>query len=200
MKPTCKQCGSPYHTKMSCKDNPAAVAKAAASRKRMQDKQRLKASTKPVGASKVKKVKTTPRSKAKDKAWKAFSDYIRLRDSLLTTGTPDNCICVTCSVRGDTSWKPYKAIQAGHAVGGRGNAVLFHEELANGQCGYCNRKPPMGLGGDYGNYAIFLIEKYGIEHTRELQKLRHSTDVKYKTHDFIEIEQRYKQKRADLIA
>lgn len=179
----CKHCGSETHLSLSCFNAPRKHLKRVA----------IKSTTN------RKKSAKTPRQSAKDKAWKAFSDYIRLRDSLATTGTPDACICVTCSVRGDNSWKPYKSIQAGHAVGGRGNAVLFHEELVNGQCGYCNRKPPMGLGGDYGNYAIFLVEKYGIDHARELQRLRHNTEVKYKVHDFIEVEQKYKHKRLALL-
>lgn len=141
----------------------------------------------------MKKKKSTPRAIAKDKAWKAFSYYIRIRDSLATTGTTEYCICVTCNERGDPSYKEFAHIQAGHAVGGRGNAVLFHEEIVNGQCDYCNTKPPFGLGGDYGNYAIFLVKKHGLEYAQQLQRLRHDTKV-YKIHDFIELEQLYKEK------
>ena len=145
----------------------------------------------------VKKAKKLTRSKAKEKAWKAFSDYIRLRDCLATTGTPDFAICITCNERGDSSWKPYKTIQAGHAVGGRGNAVLFHEEIVNGQCSYCNSNGRFGLGGDYGNYAIVLVKRYGIEHATALQRLK-GTEKQYKLHDFILIEQEYKNKLLDL--
>jgi len=145
----------------------------------------------------VKKANKLTRSQAKEKAWKAFSDYIRLRDCLATTGTPDFAICITCNERGDSSQKPYKMIQAGHAVGGRGNAVLFHEEIVNGQCSYCNSNGRFGLGGDYGNYAIVLVKRYGIEHATALQRLK-GTEKQYKLHDFIEIEQEYKNKLLDL--
>ena len=74
------------------------------------------------------------RSKAKKDAWTAFATYIRLRDCLKTTGTTTSCVCVTCAQRGDVAPKECKHIQAGHAVGGRGNAVLFNEEITNGQC------------------------------------------------------------------
>ena len=56
MKPqACKLCDSRYHTKMSCPQNKVAVAKAAATKKRMQ----LKAASKPKkprAASKIKKI------------------------------------------------------------------------------------------------------------------------------------------------
>ena len=142
--------------------------------------------------------KRTDRQKAKDKAWETFSYYVRIRDSLKTTGTLEYCVCITCNERGDSTPKPFNKIQAGHAVGGRGNAVLFNEELVFGQCSYCNQKPPMGLGGDYGNYAIALARKYGIDKVAELQRLRHQTKV-YKTHDFLEIIEIYKKKTADLL-
>ena len=174
----------------------------------MQHKPRtsIKARSKPSGGvvkqktnnltSKAKKLSTKPikRSKAKDRAWKAFSDWVRLRDCLATTGTREYGICITCNERGDSSWKPYKELQAGHAVGGRGNAVLFHEQIVSIQCGYCNRKPPMGLGGDYGNYTIALIKRYGLEQVEQWQKLRHDTSVKYSITDLLEIEKKYKKK------
>lgn len=191
MSKPCKYCSSTEHTPFYCYKKPRTP---------------IKASSKPAGGvvkrktnnlpSKAKKPKTKPvkRSKAKERAWKAFSDYIRLRDCVKTTGTREYGICITCSERGDQSWKPYKELQAGHAVGGRGNAVLFHEQLVNGQCGYCNRKPPMGLGGDYGNYAIALIKRFGLEQVEQWQKLRHDTSVKYSIADLLEVEKEYKEK------
>lgn len=146
----------------------------------------------------IKKKSKTTRAKAKDKAWKAFSLFIRTRDSLATTGTLTHCVCVTCNQRGHAEPKEYRQIQAGHAVGGRGNAILFHEEIVNGQCNFCNLKPPFGLGGDYGNYALFLVQKYGLAHAVALQNLK-GTDKVYKTHDFIEIEQIYKDKTEELL-
>lgn len=174
---TCKFCGELGHSISYCKKRPR----------------------KPIArvSAKKKKKEKTPRQRAKDKAWDAFSYYIRVRDSLATTGTTEFCICVTCNERGDSSWKEFRHIQAGHAVGGRGNAVLFHEEIVNGQCDYCNTKPPYGLGGDYGNYALFLVKKYGLEYAEALQRLK-GTDKPYKIHDFIRIEEEYKVKAADL--
>jgi hypothetical protein len=140
----------------------------------------------------------TPRQKAKDNAWSAFSYYIRIRDSLATTGTITHCVCVTCRERGDLVPKPFAKIQAGHGVGGRGNAVLFHEQIVNGQCDYCNSKPPMGLGGDYGNYVLYFVKTYGLRTAEAFQHLRHATKV-YKTHDFLAIEAKYKHMVAELL-
>lgn len=196
----CKECGSMTHTKMY--HNPKTPIK----------RTEIKMKHTPLweGVSKKdfdpvtylpkpKRKKRSDRSKAKDKAWDAFSMYIRIRDSLATTGTTDYCICITCNERGDSAPKEFKHIQAGHAVGGRGNAVLFHEEITNGQCDYCNGQGKFGLSGDYGNYALALIKRHGLEHTQALQRLKGTTKV-YKTHDFIEIEQRYKEKLKELLA
>jgi hypothetical protein len=134
----------------------------------------------------------------KEKAWKAFSYYVRIRDSLATTGSTDYCVCITCEVRGDTAPKPFASIQAGHAVGGRRNAVLFHEEIVNGQCNYCNGQSNGCLAGDYGNYAIALIKRYGIEYTEELQRLKFAyKDYSYT--DLVEIQWLYEEKTKLLI-
>lgn len=129
--------------------------------------------------------------KQKERAWKAFSYFIRIRDSLATTGTTEFCVCITCNVRGDSTPKPFSRIQAGHGVGGRRNAVLFHEQIVNGQCDHCNSKVSRGgLGGDYGNYAIALIKMYGLEHTEALQRLK-TAHKDYSYQDLVDIEKEY---------
>lgn len=185
--PKCKGCGETGHYAINCSRTARAP---------------IRSSPRPIKRTPIKrstaKPKKSTRTKIKEAAWKAFSDYIRTRDSLATTGTIDFCVCITCNERGDNRPKPYAQIQAGHAVGGRGNAVLFHEEIVNGQCSYCNQKPPMGLGGDYGNYAIALIKKYGIEHVQKLQQLK-GTTKQYKQKDLEEIEVLYKEKLKQLL-
>lgn len=193
----CGFCGTLGHSKSYCPDRPRKAIPKVSAKKLAKDKLVDASMSLPKMPRKKKKEKT-PRQKAKDAAWDAFSRYIRIRDSLLTTGTTEYCICVTCRERGDESWKESKHIQAGHAVGGRGNAVLFHEEIVNGQCDFCNAKAPYGLGGDYGNYAIYLVRTYGFEHAEALQRLK-GTDKPYKLHDFIRIEQEYKDKTKGLL-
>jgi hypothetical protein len=197
----CKECQSIYHTKAFC----PLTAKKPIKRTAIKPKATKK---KPTMRDVNRKLKEALRltkqdlkvqyDDQKDKAWKAFSLYIRTRDSLATTGTTEYCVCITCEVRGDAVPKPFSSIQAGHAVGGRRNAVLFHEEIVNGQCNYCNGQSRGCLAGDYGNYAIALIKRYGIEHTEELQRLKYAyKDYSYK--DLLDIEHGYKEKVSTLI-
>lgn len=180
--PKCTGCGGEGHYKINCRVTP---------RTPIQPKSE-KTKRKPA-------VKKITRKKAKENAWSAFSIYIRTRDCIKTSGSVLVGDCITCSIRGDRNPRiPFNKAQAGHAIGGRSNAILFHEEIVHLQCGYCNQIPPYGLGGDYGNYAIALIEMYGMERYKELQKLK-GTEKQFKLHDFLEIEALYKQKTKELL-
>ena len=131
----------------------------------------------------------TPYKKAKDAAWKAFSDYIRTRDCLKTTGTTSECYCVTCGIR-----YPYKEIQAGHALGGRNISILFDEELVNGQCRGCNGPKD----GNYGIYSLWFIENYGLKAWEEKVGLQNSS-VKLSVPDLRDLKQLYKDKLKQLL-
>ena len=113
--------------------------------------------------------KRTPRAIAKDKAWKAFSLYIRTRDKK----------CVTC--------KTGKADQAGHFIDGRNNAVLFSEKGVHGQCYHCN----VGLKGNKLEYFIFMEKTYGREVIDQLMEESKQT-IQYKPFHFLEIAEKYK--------
>jgi hypothetical protein len=88
----------------------------------------------------------------KAKAWREFARYIKLRDSIQTTGTKTDCICVTCGKRVSGS-----NLHAGHAIGGRGNSILLDPDIVHGQCSGCN------ITGNYGAYSIYMIKTYGLE-------------------------------------
>ena len=91
---------------------------------------------------------------AKKKAWDAFSKFIRLRDCFATTGTAIVGKCITCG----KNWR-FKQLQAGHAIAGRRNALLFAEDLVFAQCRFCNEH-------DHGKaqlYKAILIEKHSQE-------------------------------------
>ena len=91
---------------------------------------------------------------AKDIAWKWFSLYIRLRDSLETTGSDTQCRCVTCC-----NVVPYDQLDAGHAIPGRHNAVLFDESIVYAQCRKCNQQGD----GEKVAFRNFLVSKHGEE-------------------------------------
>ena len=117
-------------------------------------------------------------SKAKKRAWKAFSKYIRLKnvDSSLCG------ICYTCGIV-----KPWQVLQAGHGLGGRNNAVLFNERLVRPQCVGCN---VFGRG----QYQIFtrkLIDELGLEVYDQIVT-QSRIPVKYKVSDYLDIEKKYR--------
>ena len=121
--------------------------------------------------------------------WKAFSKYIRTRDCLLTTGDPAIGVCVTCG-----RVYPFGKLQAGHAIEGRGNSILFHEQLVNAQCTRCN----IYLNGNYTIYRIKLIQKYGVEQWNKWEALKFMP-CKFNDFQLKVIKDDYKKRTAALI-
>lgn len=124
---------------------------------------------------------------SRKKAWTEFSKYIRLRDALLTTGTPHTLICCSCG-------KPYSAFgkgcaQAGHFIPGRSNAILFREDCVHGQCYNCNVK----LKGNWPGYMSFIEKRYGPHKVDELRRLRFQTR-KYTAAELDEMAEDYKDR------
>ncbi len=130
----------------------------------------------------------TERAKAKESAWDAFSVYIRTRDCVRFTGDPAEGKCITCNI-----CYPFKKLQAGHFIQGRGNAVLFDERIVYSQCVGCNGNPPYGKGGNYVEYFLFMEKEWGREKLDEFIALKHDTKI-YKIHDFQALEREFKDK------
>lgn len=131
-------------------------------------------------------------SRAKDKAWKTFSLFIRTRDSLKTTGGLDNCACVTCQRVYPRSG--VGCIQAGHFIAGRKNAILFDERGTNGQCYGCN----VGRDGAHVEYFVWMEETYGREVIDELRVLKRTTR-KYSVGELLLMADDYKKRTEDLL-
>ena len=125
----------------------------------------------------------------KEKTWKAFSIYIKTRDCIRTTGDPTKGSCITCNRTFD-----FKKLQAGHAIGGRNNAVLFDEEIVYGQCYSCN----VGKKGAYAEYALILIRKHGDKWFEDKLKLKSKT-VKYSIDDLVKLREHYEEKTRQLL-
>ena len=104
----------------------------------------------------LKKNKKWSKSKLKAEAWKQFSIYIRTK-YLMTTGL----ICYTCS-------KPltFQQTDAGHGIAGRGNFILFCEEVIKPQCKGCN----VFQSGNYNVFIPKLIDEIGRERYEYLLK------------------------------
>jgi len=122
--------------------------------------------------------------KLKDKVWRVFSRYIRLKYS----DWDGYCVCVTC----DKS-HPYKEMNSGHYIHNR-NSCYFDERNVHPQCVYCNQY----LSGNRGRYATYIIDKYGREVLDELHKLEHS-EKKFTVGELEELAKEYKQKLKEII-
>ena len=130
------------------------------------------------------KTKRNERQKQKDRTWKVFSQYIRTRDCIATTGDPEYGKCCTCG-----KIKPFAELDAGHYISGRSNSVLFNEMGVNAQCRHCNRFQE----GNKGEYELFMLERYGKEKCDKLKMAKHIKT----TLGFFELkalEQDYKEK------
>ena len=129
--------------------------------------------------AKKKRKKKSTKKKLKDQAWKLFSRYVRLRDS----DDEGFCNCVTCGVK-----DYWKNMQAGHAIGGRTNALLFDEEIVNAQCRACN----IFRGGQYEKYAIVMIDRHGLDKYRQMVNKKHEIK-RFTEKELYELVQKFKE-------
>lgn len=128
--------------------------------------------------------------KAKEKAWKAFSIFIRTRDCIRFTGSTDRGMCITCKRE-----YPIKQLQAGHFIAGRGNAVLFDEDAVYSQCYGCN----VGRSGAHVQYFLFMEKEHTRAYLEEIIRRSNET-IKYTELDYLSKEQLYKEKLKRLLA
>jgi len=130
-------------------------------------------------------------SSAKKKAWKAFSEYVRLRDALRSTGTRTSARCITCS--GIYSTSGLGCIQAGHFIPGRNNSILFEETNCHAQCPSCN----IWGHGKQIEYFVKMEEMYGREEIERLRSLSHQVKP-WTVSDLLEIKEKYETKAKEL--
>jgi len=64
-----------------------------------------------------------------DKLWKAFSEFIRLRDS----DDNGNCKCITCG-----NIRNWRSMDCGHGIGRQHKATKYDERNNHAQCKPCN--------------------------------------------------------------
>lgn len=90
--------------------------------------------------------------------WRWYSDYIKIRDCLETTGTIDEGICITCKKRITRFGN-----DAGHFIHNK-KSTYYDERNTHLQCKRCNKY----LHGNLNLYAVAMVEKYGLEAVKEL--------------------------------
>lgn len=130
--------------------------------------------------------------KAKERAWRAFSAYIRLRDAIRTTSGVIMARCVTCStVR---TIDGVGCMQAGHFLPGRRMGTLFDERNVHAQCYVCNVR----LSGNWPEYLDFMTRTYGPEVVEELRRQDRQT-VSMMPHQLLELEAEFKRRRQALL-
>ena len=125
----------------------------------------------------------------KSTAWDRFSQWVRVRDCLKTTGLPFVGVCITCVRRYHISY-----LQAGHCFAGRKNGHLFHKEFVNAQCTRCNEM----FHGQSTKYRKVMDEKYGKDKVDEMKaeadKAIHDRDM-----DFPAIAKKYQELTNELL-
>lgn len=125
---------------------------------------------------------------AKATAWKWYSLYIRLRDAIATTGSPEAAICPTCG-----KLTPWERLDAGHAMGHRQGAVLYDETIVYAQCRPCNQAGD----GEKQAFKRFLIEKFGRA-WYELKDAGSHETVIYSEWEYRAIAEKYRKAYNDL--
>ena len=138
------------------------------------------------------KPKKISKSKIKNKAWEQFSIYIRLRDSLRTTGTTTHALCFTCDKDYPSFGKG--CLQAGHFISGRHPSLLFDERGVHAQCYNCN----INLKGNWVKYEDKMLKVYGLAVVLALKRL----DDQFKTYTVEELQwlfEHYKEKNAKIM-
>ena len=123
------------------------------------------------------------KSSAKKKAWSACSKYVRnlhSRDGI--------CTCYTCGVS-----KPVPDMQAGHAIQGRGNSILFETDGIRPQCAGCN----VWQGGRLDVFIPKLIDEVGRQRYDELLGLK-GKPKSFTVEELLEVESEYKDKLTEM--
>ena len=97
----------------------------------------------------------------KDKLWDLVSKYVRLKYA----NEQGMVQCYTC-----LKWFHWKKIQCGHGFSGRGNAILFLEEILRPQCyaDNCLNSGKLDI------FTYKLREELGITRFEELWALKHT--------------------------
>lgn len=131
----------------------------------------------------MKTQKKVTTSRLKKDVWTLFSQYIRMRDCLKTTGCASFGLCVTCGKR-----YHIKLLQAGHFISGRHNANLFSEKGTHAQCYNCN----INLRGNSLVYRRKIIEMYGEGYDEILEK-EASVIKQFTIPELEELKEHYKQ-------
>ena len=131
-------------------------------------------------------------SSLKRELWKIVSQYIRLRDSILTTGTKYEGLCISCGVK-----KLIENADAGHFISRTNKVLCYDERNVHLQCKRCNGY----LKGNFAGYYNGLKARYGDGFANLLLDISEETKGKpnqWKAFEIEELLETYKQKFSKL--
>ena len=125
----------------------------------------------------------------KQKLWRAFAEYIRLRDAPNGFGNCISCNKIVAYPNPDGLW------HAGHLYPRSVvyNTLYFHEMNVHGQCHYCNTH----LEGDTMRFRDGIIRRYG-EYVLEELEIARAIKAKWYEHDYKELAKEYRKKVRDM--
>jgi hypothetical protein len=123
-----------------------------------------------------------------DKLDRIFSHYIKLKESLLSTGMITECVCITCGRR-----KPISQIDAGHYMSRRFWATRWDERNVHAQCHGCNRLGRRGRAGDHNIYKLRLIQLYDEQTVQEIQIAAQRLTYQFRDSQLIESIKHYQR-------
>jgi hypothetical protein len=124
-------------------------------------------------------MKTITKTQAKKRAWKIFSQYVRL----LARDRNGFVACYTCGRK-----YPYKKMQTGHWVTGHGNSIYINEDFVRPQCYSCN----IMKGGNLGEFRDKIRKELGGHTVDQLLIIARDTK-KITVEDYQELERYYKE-------
>jgi len=130
--------------------------------------------------TKYKRAKKTELQKAKDKADKYFSLYVRQRDA----SDEGHVRCCTCGM-----WHYWKYLDCGHFQSRGYGATRYDEKNTGPQCKDCN----IGNQGMQYQFGLYLDGKYGPK-TAEKITIKSRMFSKRNRYDYEQIAEQYKQK------
>jgi len=133
-------------------------------------------------------MKKQSRSKIVKKLDAIFSQYIRLKNSVLVGGDL-LAMCVTCK-----EVKPWKEQQNGHFITRGRYPTRWDETNCHVQDYRCN----VALKGNYIEYTKYMIDEYGREYVDELE-IKSRRTAKFSTVELLEMINDYEEKVKSLL-
>lgn len=174
---TCPICGKLGHSKFYCPDK----SKTSIKRTTVPKIRFIEGSV--MLAKLPRKKRTETRSQLIKKLDTVFSQYIRLKESVLEI---DGFRYATCVTSGD--YRPWKELQNGHFFT-RGRYATRWDEM---NCHPQTYRDNVLLKGNYIKYTTYMIDRYGREAVDELERKSLST-VKISSVELREMIEKYKK-------